>query len=164
MGYGLPAAIGAKVARPDFLVVDIDGDASFNMSIAELATAARYNIAVKVLLLNNEEMGMVSDLQRLYYQERFAHNRQGNPDFVLVSEAYGVAADRCMDPSTIDQKLKWLIDQDGPAVLEVILERDGSVWPVVPSGKGLHEFVTYPKAIEEPAVSTSLPIQTTSIR
>jgi acetolactate synthase-1/2/3 large subunit len=145
MGYGLPAAIGAKMAKPDCLVIDIDGDASFNMTMIELLTAARYNIAVKVLLLNNEEMGMVSDLQRLYYADRFVHNRQGNPDFVVASEAFGVAADRCTEAADIESKLKWLVEHDGPAVLEVWTEKDGSVWPVVPSGKGLHEFVTYPE-------------------
>lgn len=145
MGYGLPAAIGAKLALPDDLVVDIDGDASFNMTIAELATAAQYNIGVKVLLCNNEEMGMVSDLQRLYYKEKFVHNRQGNPDFVLASEAFGVAADRCSNPADIESKLKWLLEHDGPAVLEVVTEANSPVWPVVPAGKGLHEFITYPE-------------------
>ncbi|KAL6401012.1 putative acetolactate synthase, large subunit, biosynthetic (Eurofung) [Ilyonectria robusta] len=139
MGYGLPAAIGAKVARPDCLVIDIDGDASLSMSLAELATAARYNIAVKVLLLNNEGMGMVSDLQRMYYAERFAHCRQENPDFVLASQGFGVAADRVVSPAYLEQKLTWLIEHDGPALLEVVTERNTPVWPVVPSGKGLHD-------------------------
>lgn len=145
MGYGLPAAIGAKVARPDCLVVDVDGDASFNMTMAELSTAAQYNIGVKVLLCNNEEMGMVSDLQRLYYKGRFVHNRQVNPDFVKASEAFGVAAARCVDPADIESKLKWLLEHDGPALLEVITECNCPVWPVVPAGKGLHEFITYPE-------------------
>jgi acetolactate synthase-1/2/3 large subunit len=145
MGYGLPAAIGAKIARPDCLVVDIDGDASFNMTIAELSTAARYNIGVKVLLFNNEQMGMVSDLQRLYYKGRFTQNRQMNPDFVKVSEALGVQAKRCSDRNDVDAKLKWLLESDGPAVLEVVTEQNSPVWPVVPAGKGLHEFITYPE-------------------
>lgn len=145
MGFGLPAAIGAKMAKPDCLVIDIDGDASFNMTMIELLTAAKYNIAVKVLLLNNEEMGMVSDLQRLYYDNRFVHNRQANPDFVLASEAFGVTADRCINPGDIETKLKWLLAHDGPAVLEILSEKDSSVWPVVPAGKGLHEFITYPE-------------------
>ncbi|KEF56446.1 acetolactate synthase I/II/III large subunit [Exophiala aquamarina CBS 119918] len=146
MGYGLPAAIGAKIARPEALVIDIDGDASFNMSIAELLTASAYNIGVKVLLFNNEQMGMVSDLQRLYYQSRFAQNRQGNPDFVLASEAYGVSSRRCVSPGDIDEMLNWLVHTDGPALLEVITEQNSPVWPVVPAGKGLHEFITYPEA------------------
>lgn len=145
MGFGLPAAIGAKIARPGCLVIDIDGDASFSMTMAELATAARDNIPVKVLLCNNEEMGMVSDLQRLYYAQRFTQNRHANPDYVLLSKAYGVAADRVTDPAELEEKLKWLIDHDGPAVLEVVSEKNESVWPVVPAGNGLHEFITYPE-------------------
>lgn len=145
MGYGLPAAIAAKVARPECLVIDIDGDASFSMNMAELATAAQYNIPVKVLLCNNEEMGMVSDLQRFYFSERFVHNRHRNPDFVKASQALGVAADRAADPKELDEKLQWLIDQEGPAVLEIVSERNTPVWPIVPAGKALHEFITYPK-------------------
>ncbi|KAK5445139.1 hypothetical protein LTS15_010230 [Exophiala xenobiotica] len=143
MGYGLPAAIGAKTARLDCIVVDIDGDASFNMTIAELATAVHYNIAVKVLLFNNEQMGMVSDLHRLYYQGRFSQNRQQNPDFVQASQALGVAADRCSRQEDVEKKLQWLLEAKGPAVLEVVTEQNSPVWPVVPAGKGLHEFVTY---------------------
>ena len=149
MGYGLPAAIGAKVARPESLVVDIDGDASFNMTIAELATAAKYNIGVKVLLCNNDEMGMVVDLQRLYYRERFYQTRQKNPDFVQLSEAFGVPAKRCVDPADLETKLMWLLGCKGPAVLEVKVEKNSPVWPVVPSGKGLHEFITYPEVDTE---------------
>ncbi|KAF2490763.1 acetolactate synthase [Lophium mytilinum] len=149
MGYGLPAAIGAKLARPDALVVDIDGDASFNMSVTELSTAARNGIAVKVLLCNNDEMGMVMDLQRLYYNGRFGHTKQRNPDYVKASEAFGVQADRCRRPEEVEEKLRWLIECEGPAVLEVVVEKNSPVWPVVPAGKGLHEFVTYPEVVEE---------------
>ena len=145
MGYGLPAAIGVKVARPEALVIDIDGDASFNMTIAELATASNHSIGVKVLLCNNDEMGMVVDLQRLYYQERFYQTRQKTPDFVQSSEAFGVSAKRCVDPKDLEAKLKWLLECKGPALLEVKVEENSPVWPVVPAGKGLHEFITYPE-------------------
>ncbi|KIW24673.1 uncharacterized protein PV07_10375 [Cladophialophora immunda] len=143
MGFGLPAALRAKLTRADDLVIDIDGDASFNMTIAELATAAQYNIGVKVLLFNNEQMEMISDLQRLYYQERFSQNRQSNPDFVKASAAYNVQADRWVNPVEVTSKLRWLLQWDGPALLEVITEQTSPVWPVVPGGKGLHEFITY---------------------
>ncbi|KAK5291908.1 hypothetical protein LTR43_005180 [Exophiala xenobiotica] len=143
MGFGLLAAIGAKLAHPNSHVIDIDGDASFNMTIAELATAAQHKIGVKVLLFNNEQMGMVSDLQRLYYKGKFVHNRQGNPDFVKASRAWGVDTERCSRVADIDEKLRWLLETESPAVLEVVTEQNSPVWPVVPAGKGLHEFVTY---------------------
>jgi acetolactate synthase-1/2/3 large subunit len=96
-----------------------------------------------VLLFNNEQMRMVSDLQRLYYKGKFVHNRQTNPDFVKFSEACGVAAARCSEPDDVETKLEWLLEHDGPAVLEVVTEQNSPVWPVVPAGKGLDEFVTY---------------------
>ncbi|KAK5051422.1 hypothetical protein LTR84_003074 [Exophiala bonariae] len=143
MGYGLPAAIGAKLARPECLVIDIDGDASFNMTMTELSTAARDGIDVKVLLFNNEQMGMVSDLQRVYFGGRLNQNRQKNPDFVRASRALGVQAERCDKREDIDRMLDWLITSKGPAVLEVMTEQNSSVWPIVPAGKALDEFITY---------------------
>lgn len=89
MGYGLPSAIGAKVARPDSVVIDIDGDASFCMTAMELATAAQFNIGVKVLLLNNSFQGMVKQWQDLFYEERYSQTTMINPDFVKLAEVRG---------------------------------------------------------------------------
>lgn len=143
MGFGLPAAIGAKVARPDALVVDIDGDASFNMTLTELSTAASFNIGVKIMILNNEEQGMVTQWQSLFYEDRFAHTHQQNPDFIKLAEAMGVQAERCVAPKDVDAKLKWLIESDGPALLEIVTDRKVPVLPMVPGGKALHEFLVY---------------------
>ncbi len=143
MGYGLPAAIGAKVARPDALVIDIDGDASFNMTLTELSTAAQFNIGVKIIVLNNEEQGMVTQWQSLFYEDRFAHTHQRNPDFVKVAEAMGVQARRCVAPDDVDTKLTWLIETDGPALLEIVTDKKVPVLPMVPAGKALHEFLVY---------------------
>ena len=143
MGYGLPAAIGAKVARPDALVIDIDGDASFNMTLTELSTAHQFNIGVKIILLNNEEQGMVTQWQSLFYEDRFAHTHQKNPDFVKLAEAMGVQAQRCLSPGEVEDKLRWLIESDGPALLEVITDKKVPVLPMVPGGKALHEFLVY---------------------
>ena len=90
-------------------------------------------------------MGIVSDLQWLYYNERFTHNRHENPDFVIAPEAFGVEVDRCGDPADVENKFKWLLEHDGPAVLEIKSEGNFPVWPVVPSGKGLNGFITYPE-------------------
>lgn len=143
MGYGLPAAIGAKVARPDALVVDIDGDASFNMTLTELSTAAQFNIGVKIIVLNNEEQGMVTQWQSLFYEDRFAHTHQKNPDFIKLAEAMGVQARRCVAPADVDAKLTWLLESDGPALLEVVTDKKVPVLPMVPAGKALHEFLVY---------------------
>jgi len=151
MGYGLPAAIGAKVGAPDALVIDIDGDASFNMTLTELSTAAQFNIGVKVIVLNNEEQGMVTQWQSLFYEDRFAHTHQKNPDFVKLAEAMGVKARRCLKPADVKESLEWLISGsgDGPALLEVVTDKKVPVLPMVPAGKGLHEFLVYDEAKEK---------------
>lgn len=145
MGFGLPAAIGAKVARPDCLVIDIDGDASFNMTLTELSTANQFNIGVKVIILNNEEQGMVTQWQNLFYEDRYAHTHQKNPDFIKLADAMGVQARRCLKPADVEQSIEWLISGsgDGPALLEVITDKKVPVLPMVPGGKALHEFLLY---------------------
>ncbi len=150
MGFGLPSAIGAKVARPDALVVDIDGDASFNMTLTELSTASQFNIGVKIIVLNNEEQGMVTQWQSLFYEDRFAHTHQKNPDFIKLAEAMGVQAERCIAPGDVEAKLKWLIESDGPALLEVVTDKKVPVLPMVPAGKGLHEFLVYDEGLKSP--------------
>ncbi|KAK1638572.1 acetolactate synthase, partial [Colletotrichum phormii] len=143
MGYGLPAAIGAKVAKPDALVIDIDGDASFNMTLTELSTAAQFNIGVKVIVLNNEEQGMVTQWQNLFYEDRYAHTHQQNPDFMKLADAMGVQHRRVSKPDEVVDALKWLINSDGPAFLEVVTDKKVPVLPMVPSGSALHEFLTW---------------------
>ncbi|RGP65694.1 acetolactate synthase i ii iii large subunit [Fusarium longipes] len=143
MGYGLPAAIGAKVAQPDALVIDIDGDASFNMTLTELSTAAQFNIGVKVIVLNNEEQGMVTQWQNIFYEDRYAHTHQTNPDFIKLAEAMRIQNRRVDKPDDVVDALKWLINTDGPALLEVITDKKVPVLPMVPVGSGLHEFLVF---------------------
>ena len=150
MGYGLPAAIGAKVAQPEKLVVDIDGDASFLMTQTELGTAAQFNIGVKVLILNNEEQGMVTQWQSLFYEDRFSHTHQRNPDFVKLSEAMHVPARRTTKLETLKQDLEWLVEGsgEGPALLEVVTDQKVPVLPMVPGGSALHEILVYDEVKE----------------
>lgn len=143
MGFGLPAAIGAKVAQPEALVIDIDGDASFGMTLTELATAAQFNIGVKVIVLNNEEQGMVTQWQNLFYEDRYAHTHQVNPDFVKLAESMHVQSRRLVDPAKTVDALKWLIDSEGPALLEVVTDKKVPVLPMVPAGSALHEFLVF---------------------
>ncbi|KAI1768339.1 acetolactate synthase [Hypoxylon sp. FL1150] len=143
MGYGLPSAIGAKVARPDALVIDIDGDASFNMTLTELSTASHFKIGVKVIVLNNEEQGMVTQWQNLFYEDRYAHTHQKNPDFMKLADAMGVQHRRLIRPEETEECLRWLINTDGPALLEVMTDKKVPVLPMVPTGSGLHEFLVW---------------------
>lgn len=143
MGFGLPSAIGAQIAAPDHLVIDIDGDASFQMTLTELTTASQFDIPIKVIILNNEEQGMVTQWQALFYEDRYAHTHQVNPDFVKLAEAMGLQADKCVKPSELKDKLEWLINTKGPALLEVVTDKKVGLFPMVPAGKGLHEFLVY---------------------
>lgn len=142
MGFGLPAAIGAKVAAPEKVVVDIDGDASFSMTAMELATASQYNIGVKVLLFNNEFQGMVEQWQDLFYENRYSHTRMTNPDFCKLSEAMGAKALRCTSLKDLPTMMKEFLEYDGtrPIVMECIVSSE-HVYPMVPAGKALHEQI-----------------------
>lgn len=146
MGFGLPAAIGAKVAAPNKTVIDIDGDASFSMTAMELATASQFDIGVKVLVLNNEFQGMVLQWQDLFYDARYSHTRMTNPDFVLLAKAMGVHAIRCSNVEELPAKMKEFLEYDGskPVLMECIVERNEHVYPMVPAGKALHEQVLHP--------------------
>ncbi|CAB5196865.1 unnamed protein product [Rhizophagus irregularis] len=145
MGYGLPSAIGAKVASPDKIVIDIDGDASFCMTGMELATASQYNIGVKVLILNNDFQGMVKQWQDLFYEERYSQTRMVNPDFVKLSESMGVKALRIRTEEELPSKMKEFLEyNDGPIVCDVIIEKHEHVYPMVPAGKALDEFIVHP--------------------
>ena len=148
MGYGLPSAIGAQVAKPDALVIDIDGDASFNMSLQELSSAVQANAPVKILVLNNEEQGMVTQWQSLFYEHRYSHTHQLNPDFVKLAEAMGMKGMRVKDQAELEKTLKEFVDYQGPVLLEVEVEKKVPVLPMVPAGKGLHEFINYDPEME----------------
>ena len=162
MGYGLPAAIGAKVAQPDALVIDIDGDASFNMTLTEMSTAAQFNIGVKIIVLNNEEQGMVTQWQNIFYEDRYAHTHSTNPDFMKLADAMGIQARRCIKPDDVKDSLKWLIESEGPAFLEVITDKKVPVLPMVPAGNGLHEFLVYDESLSPPPLSLHFSLLTST--
>ncbi|KAH9080978.1 hypothetical protein Ae201684P_008064 [Aphanomyces euteiches] len=141
MGYGLPAAIGAKVAKPDHIVVDIDGDASFSMTLMELATAAEFNIGVKVLLLNNHAQGMVKQWQDLFYEERYSATIMKNPNFVKLAEAMNCKAVRCSSQEDLAEKMAEFLAAEGPVVGEFIVDGDEHCYPMVGAGKALDEMI-----------------------
>lgn len=143
MSFGLPAAISAKVARPDALVIDIDSDASFNMSLTEMSTAKQFNIGVKMIVLNNEEQGMVAQWQNMFYEDRYSHTHSENPNFMKLADAMGIQARRVENPDEVTDALKWLIESDGPAFLEVMTDKKVPLLPIVPAGCALHEVMVF---------------------
>ncbi|SGZ15078.1 BQ5605_C029g10641 [Microbotryum silenes-dioicae] len=146
MGYGLPSAIGAKVAAPKKKVVDVDGDASFSMTAMELATASAYNIGVKVLVLNNEFQGMVLQWQDLFYEKRYAHTQMINPDFCKLAESMRVKSIFCDNIEDLPAKMKEFMeyDNDKPVLFEARVVKNEHVYPMVVAGRALHEMVTHP--------------------
>ena len=145
MGFGLPAAIGAQVARPDRLVLDIDGDASIRMTIGELETATTYGLPVKVVVLNNYGDGMVKQWQRLFFKGRLAASDKSlrKKDFVKAAEADGFKwARRLEDPAEVKDVIREFMEFDGPAFLEVIVDEEAGVYPMVGPGQSYEEMIT----------------------
>lgn len=148
MGFGLPSAIGAQIGKPDAMVIDIDGDASFNMTLAELSSAVQAGAPVKICVLNNEEQGMVTQWQSLFYEHRYSHTHQLNPNFMKLAEAMGVHGIRLEKQADMKSKIKEFLDCDRPVLLEAIVEKKVPVLPMVPGGKGLNEFIQYDEEVE----------------
>lgn len=141
MGFGLPSAIGAKVGRPEATVIDIDGDASFAMTLTELSTAAEFNIGVKILLLNNNFQGMVKQWQDLFYDERYCGTEMKNPDFVKLAEAMYCQGLRCTTEAELPEKMAAFLAADGPIVGEFVVEKDEHCYPMVGAGKALDDMI-----------------------
>ncbi|KAH9931707.1 acetolactate synthase [Epithele typhae] len=155
MGFGVPAAIGAKVGAPDKTVIDIDGDASFSMTAMELQTASTHGIGVKFLVVNNEFQGMVLQWQDLFYDARYAHTRMKNPDFIALAKAMGVHGIRCELAEDLPAKMKEFLEYDNskPVLMECVVERNEHVFPMVPAGKALHEQILHSTLREAYAAS-----------
>lgn len=145
MGFGLPAAIGAQFAQPDRVVIDIDGDASIRMNIGELETATTYGLPIKVVVLNNYGDGMVRQWQKLYYGSRMSASDKSlhSKDFVKAAEADGFRfAKRLDDRKALTRTIREFMEFDGPAFLEVIIDPDAGVYPMVGPGQGYDKMIT----------------------
>ena len=140
MGYGLPSALGAQLGAPGKVVVDIDGDASFQMTSYELATLAEYNIPAKIMILNNDFQGMVKQWQDLFYGKRYSQTKMKNPNFAMMAESYGIKGITCRDKAKVPEAIDAMLSHDGPVVADFFVEPEEHVYPMVPSGKGLHEM------------------------
>ena len=155
MGYGLPAAIGAKIGNPDRQVIDIDGDGSLNMTIHELATCYRFNIGVKIVVINNQWLGMVRQWQDMIYDKHRASTDLSDPqsvgrigeqriypDFVKIAEGYGIRGARVTAKADLKTALELLLkDSDEPYLLDVIVEREENVYPMIPAGASYKDII-----------------------
>jgi len=140
MGYGLPASIGAQIAFPDKLVIGIDGDSSFNMTLTELSTAVMYDLPIKIALINNGHMGMVRQWQELFYHKRYSQSSLKNPDFAKVAEALGCVGMTVDKKDRVAGAIEEMLKQTRPCVVDFRVDPEENVWPMVPAGKALHEM------------------------
>jgi len=158
MGFGWPAAIGAKFARPEAEVWAVVGDGGFQMTMAELATAAVHRVAARCLIINNNYLGMVRQWQELFYENRLSGvDLEGNPDFVKLAESYGIAAFRIGRPADIDRKLKAArAVKDAPAVVVAEVMKEDNVFPMIPAGAPVSHMIIDPpkRRLEKPVGST----------
>jgi acetolactate synthase-1/2/3 large subunit len=158
MGYGFPAAIGAQFAQPGKKVWSISGDGGFQMTLAELATAAIHKLPVKILIINNSYLGMVRQWQELFFDNRLSGvDLEGNPDFVKLAGAYGIKAWRVRRPAEVDRVLKAAMDwNDGPCLVEAEVIKEDNVFPMIPAGAALKDMIIdRPKyKMEKPPGST----------
>ncbi len=143
MGYGFPAAIGAQLAFPNKLVIDIAGDGSIQMNIQELATAVINKLPVKVAILNNRYLGMVRQWQELFYQERYSHTKldESVPDFVKIAEAYNAVGLRATKPSEVEPVLKEAFKTKKPVFMDFIVDWKEKVYPMVPPGAPIDQMM-----------------------
>lgn len=144
MGYGLPAALGAKIGQPNRVVFAMVGDGGFQMTIQELGTIAQYNIDVKIIVLNNNFLGMVRQWQQMFFEKRYSFTEMKNPDFVGIAKAYGLASQKVTSRNQLETAVQEMIDHEGPYVLEVVVEQEDNVFPMVPTGASVSEIILEP--------------------
>ena len=140
MGFALPAAIGAKMASPDREVVAVIGDGGYQMTIQELGTVFQTKAAVKIVVLNNDFLGMVRQWQQMFFDKRYASTEMVNPDFVKIAEGYFLKAKRVSERKYLADAVEEMIKSDEPYFLEVVVEKEGNVFPMIPTGSSVSEI------------------------
>lgn len=140
MGFALPAAIGAKLGNPKRDVIAIIGDGGFQMTIQELGTILQSEVDVKIIILNNNFLGMVRQWQELFFEKRYSFTEIANPNFTGIAKAYGIESSTVSEPSAINNALDKMLKHKGTYLLEVIVEKEGNVFPMVPQGAAVSEI------------------------
>ena len=140
MGYALPAAIGAKFGAPERTVVTIIGDGGIQMTIQELGTIMQTGVEVKIIILNNQFLGMVRQWQELFHEKRYSFTNIKSPDFVKVAEGYGIAGKKVDQRIDLKNSLKEMLDYSGSYLLEIMVGKENNVFPMVPQGCSVSEI------------------------
>ncbi len=145
MGFGFPAAIGAKFGRPDEEVWAIVGDGGFQMTLCEMATAVQENIKVNIAIINNAFLGMVRQWQEIFYEERYQSTPMVNPDFCKLAEAYGIPSMRVTSRDQMEESVNFARSHSGPVLIEYVVAKEEMVYPMVPAGADLDKMIRRPK-------------------
>ncbi len=140
MGFALPAAMGAKLAKPEREVIAIIGDGGFQMTLQELGTIAQYNIGVKIVILNNSFLGMVRQWQQLFFEKRYSFTEMHNPDFVALTKAFGIPSEKVDRREELKKSVEKMRINQGPYLLEVVVEKEDNIFPMVPSGASVTDI------------------------
>ena len=144
MGFGLPAAIGAQIGNPGKLVIAFLGDGGFQMTIQELGTILQYNIPVKIIILNNSYLGMVRQWQDMFFKKRYASTELINPDFVMIANGFSIPAKRVSKREDLKDSLEEMLAAKGPYLLDITIEKEGNVFPMIEPGSSVSEVrLTY---------------------
>ena len=150
MGYGLPAAVGVQIAHPEKLVIDIAGEASVLMTMQEMSTAVQYNLPIKIFILNNQYMGMVRQWQELLHEKNYSESySEALPDFIKLAEAYGCKGILADKPSELDEKIREMIQFEGPVIFDCRVDPNENCFPMIPSGKPHNQMILGPSEKEE---------------
>jgi acetolactate synthase-1/2/3 large subunit len=144
MGFGLPAAIGAQLGTPDKPVITFLGDGGFQMTMQELGTMLQYKIPVKVVILNNNFLGMVRQWQEMFHEKNYASTEMVNPDFIMIAKAFSIPAKKVTTRKDLKDSIASMLNTKGPYLLEIVVEKEGNVFPMVEPGKSVSEVrLTY---------------------
>jgi acetolactate synthase-1/2/3 large subunit len=162
MGFGLPAAIGAKIGCPDDIVWCVDGDGSFQMTCQELATIVQEKVPLKIAILNNGYLGMIRQWQELFYGKRYVASKLIGPDFVKLADAYGIPALKVQQKEEVVPAIKQAMAEDGPFLIDFIVEPEENVYPMVPPGAALDQTIEFPRE-EAETLSDSARLPTSNI-
>ncbi len=145
MGFALPAAMGARLGDTTRPVIAVAGDGGFQMTIQELGTIRQENMNIKIVILNNKFLGMVRQWQQLFFEKRYSFTKLVNPDFIKIGEGYGIEGKRIISRDKLDEGIKEMLEFDGPYILEVSIEKEDNVFPMVPTGASVSEVMLSPE-------------------
>lgn len=141
MGYGIPAAVGAQLGAKDRTVCCFVGDGGFQMTLQELGTIVQNKLPVKIILLNNNFLGMVRQWQQLFFEKRYSFTELQNPDFITIAKGFGMAGHKVTKREDLEEGVQRMVDHDGPYLLEVVVEKEDNVFPMVPSGASVSDII-----------------------